>query len=147
MKGTSTRGVALSETGFQVLTGAVTSRETWRMAALHIRGLATAAAALAVLCGCASQPDPTGGASTKAASPFALYTHCGIYEARVQDTFYVANEPLDDGHGNPPAGWANPYQSGTITVGGPTAVFSDDAGHIVTFYERPGATSFLITCS
>jgi hypothetical protein len=43
-----------------------------------------------------------------------------MYEARVQETFFAAEQPLDDGNGNPPAGWGNPYQSGTITVEGPT---------------------------
>ncbi|GAB3557644.1 hypothetical protein GCM10027405_02790 [Arthrobacter alkaliphilus] len=79
--------------------------------------------------------------------PFALFTHCGIYEARVQDTFFVADQPLDDGNGNPPAGWGNPYQSGTITVTGQRAVFHDDLGHTVTFHERPGATTFLKICA
>ncbi|WP_052207419.1 hypothetical protein [Sinomonas humi] len=115
------------------------------MAARHIRGIAVAAS-LAVLCGCA----PTGvttGASTKTATTFMLYTHCGVYETRVGDTFYVAAEPLDDGNGNPPPGWGNPYQSGTMTVDGPTAIFRDDVGHTVTFHERSAATSFLRTCS
>jgi hypothetical protein len=115
--------------------------------------MAAAAAVLAVLSGCATPAAPAIDASTSptttAASsvPFALFTHCGIYEAQVQDTFFVADRPLDGGHGNPPAGWGNPYQSGTITVAGSQAVFHDDSGHTVTFHERPGATSFPQTCS
>lgn len=65
----------------------------------------------------------------------------------MQDTLFVADQLLDDGHGNPPAGWGNPYQPGTITVAGSMATFHDDSGHAVTFHERPGATSFLRTCS
>ncbi len=65
----------------------------------------------------------------------------------MQDTRFGADQPLDDGHGNPPGGWGNPYQSGTITVAGPKAVFQDDDSHTVTFHERPGATSFLRACS
>lgn len=117
------------------------------MAARHLRGLAGAVASMGILCGCAPQAGPPAGVSTSTASPFALYTHCGVYEARVDDTFYLAAEPLDDGHGNPPPGWGNPYQSGTITVDGTTAIFRDEAGHTVTFHERPAATSFLRTCS
>ncbi|MET3922930.1 hypothetical protein [Arthrobacter sp. UYEF20] len=123
------------------------------MATQYVRGIAAAAAVLAVLSGCAPPAAPTSDVPTSptptAASgvAFALYTHCGIYEARVQETFFVADHPLDDGQGNPPAGWGNPYQSGTITVAGPSAVFHDDTGHTVTFHERPGATSFLGTCS
>ncbi|SDP39974.1 hypothetical protein SAMN04487914_11050 [Arthrobacter sp. ok909] len=120
---------------------------------MTVRSIAAAAATLAVLCGCAPPAaptnDPSASPTTTAASsnPFSLFTHCGIYEIQVQHTFFVADQPLDDGHGNPPAGWANPYQPGTITVAGFTAVFHDDTGHAVTFHERPGATSFLRTCS
>jgi hypothetical protein len=123
------------------------------MATRYVRGIAAAAAALAVLSGCAPPAAPTIDASTRPTTnavwsvPFALYTHCGIYEARVQDTFFIADQPLDDGQGNPPAGWGNPYQSGTLTVAGSKAVFHYDSGHSVTFHEQPGATSFLRTCS
>lgn len=85
-------------------------------------------------------PEPTGSA-------YALYTHCGIHEARVGHTYYVADDPLDDGHGNPPAGWGNPYQQGTMATPTPgVAVFSDSLGHVVRFHARPGATSFLQIC-
>ena len=82
-----------------------------------------------------------------AGSPYNLYTHCGIHEALVEGTYFVADKALDDGHGNPPEGWKNPYQAGVITVTGATAVFHDDAGHTVAFHARPGATAFLNTCS
>ncbi len=110
-----------------------------------------AAAGLALLCGCATQGNPTSGPPTgpaaAASSPYNLYTHCGVHEALVQGTYFVADEALDDGHGNPPEGWNNPYQPGTIIVTGPKATFHDDAGHTVTFQARPGATGFLKTCS
>ncbi|WP_230854658.1 hypothetical protein [Arthrobacter terrae] len=76
-----------------------------------------------------------------------LYTHCGIYEVRVQDTYFVADKPRDDGLGNPPLGWGNPYQAGSITVAGSEAVFRDENGHTVTFHAKAGATAFLKTCS
>lgn len=112
-----------------------------------------AAAALALLCGCAMQGDPTGGTTTGQAtmgvssSPYNLFTHCGIHEALIQGTYFVADKALDDGHGNPPSGWKNPYQPGVITVTGSTAIFHDDAGHTVTFHARPGATGFLHMCA
>lgn len=123
------------------------------MATRYVSWIAAAAAAIAVMSGCAAPAAPAIDAPTRTATtpvssvPFALSTHCGIYEARVQDTFFLADKPLNDGHGNPPAGWGNPYQSGTITVEGAQAVFHDDSGHTVTFHKRPGATSFLQTCS
>lgn len=84
---------------------------------------------------------------TASGMPIMLYTHCGIKELRVEDTYFLAQTPLDDGQGNPPPGWGNPYQAGTVTVSGSKAVFRDDNGHIVTFRARPGATGFLNICS
>ncbi|MGI8678009.1 MAG: hypothetical protein ACR2LX_04820 [Jatrophihabitans sp.] len=85
---------------------------------------------------------------TASGATYSLYTHCGIREARVDSTFFLADHPLDDGQGNPPPGWGNPYQSGTITLPTPKiAVFRDNKGHDVTFHARPGATSYLHICS
>jgi hypothetical protein len=81
------------------------------------------------------------------ARPFTLYTHCGVDEARIDDRYFEAAHPLSDGAGNPPAGWGNPYQQGTITLlSSSTAVFRDAAGHRVLFRLRPGATSFKHLC-
>lgn len=66
---------------------------------------------------------------------------------KVDDTFFIAESPLHDGQGNPPPGWGNPYQAGTVTISGSQAVFEDDDGHAVTFVARPGATGFVKTCS
>ncbi|MER5964814.1 hypothetical protein [Streptomyces sp. NPDC002057] len=80
--------------------------------------------------------------------PFDLYTHCGIDEARVGSTYFEAETPLSDGSGNPPDGWDNPTQRGTMTLRSETeAVFTDDAGHEVTFRARPGATAFKRICA
>jgi hypothetical protein len=107
----------------------------------------------AVLCACAGPATPVTKASPETPIPAAsgmptrLYTHCGIKELRVEDTFFIAETPLDDGQGNPPPGWGNPYQDGVVTVSGSKAVFRDDNGHIVTFLVRAGATGFLNICS
>jgi hypothetical protein len=80
--------------------------------------------------------------------PYNLYTHCGVSEARVGSQYYLAARPLSDGAGNPPAGWGNPYQAGTMTLVSATeAVFTDTAGHRVIFRARPGAKTFLRLCS
>lgn len=80
--------------------------------------------------------------------PYNLYTHCGVSEARVGSQYYLAIHPLSDGAGNPPAGWGNPYQTGTMTLVSATeAVFTDTAGHRVAFRTRPGAKTFLRVCS
>ena len=122
------------------------------MATRCVHVIAAAAVVISALSGCAEPAAPKNTVPqtptpTVSAVLFALLTHCGIHEVRVEDTFYVADQPLDDGNGNPPAGWGNPFQEGTMTVDGGKAVFRDDSGHTVTFRERPGATSFLRTCS
>ncbi|MFF1880204.1 hypothetical protein ACFVVC_01880 [Pseudarthrobacter sp. NPDC058196] len=117
------------------------------------KAFSCAAAALVVLCGCESPAamltavTSSPAISTSASIQINLYTHCGINEMRIQDTYFVADEPLDDGHGNPPPGWGNPYQAGSVTVTGSSAVFRDDNGHTVAFHARPGAAGFLKTCS
>jgi hypothetical protein len=95
------------------------------------------------------QTGPGVTATTAALSlQYTLYTHCGISEARISGRYYQAIHPLSDGSGNPPAGWGNPYQAGTMTlVSGTEAVFTDKAGHRVVFAVRPGARAFLHVCS
>jgi len=79
---------------------------------------------------------------------YQLYTHCGINEALIGNRYFEAVHPLSDGQGNPPSGWGNPYQAGTMTLLSPaTAVFRDKAGHQVRFRLRRGATKFEHVCS
>jgi hypothetical protein len=79
---------------------------------------------------------------------YQLYTHCGINEARIGNHYFEAVHPLSDGQGNPPPGWGNPYQPGTMTLLSPAmAVFRDQAGHHVRFRLRRGATEFEHVCS
>ena len=111
-----------------------------------------------VLAGCGSGPAaqvatpaaPSVTAATAAGSPqpYQLYTHCGIDEARIGNRYFEAVHPLSDGSGNPPPGWGNPYQQGTMTLLSPTeAVFRDRAGHQVQFRLRPRATAFKHVCA
>lgn len=82
------------------------------------------------------------------AAPFELDTHCGIDELMFRGKYYVrVGGPLDDGQGNPPAGWDNPSQRGGLVVYTTYAVFSDAKGHVVRFTIRPGATGFEKACS
>jgi hypothetical protein len=91
---------------------------------------------------------PTAAAPYASSYPYALYTHCGITEANIAGRWYAADKPLSDGNGNPPPGWGNPYQPGTITIRSATqADFTDRAGHRVTFTLRPGATGPRQICS
>ncbi|HEV2374859.1 MAG TPA: hypothetical protein VGS19_22205 [Streptosporangiaceae bacterium] len=84
----------------------------------------------------------------RSAQPYQLLTHCGIDEARIGSRYFEAVHPLSDGQGNPPAGWGNPVQQGTITLLSRTeALFRDHAGHLVLFRLRPGATTFKHLCA
>jgi len=121
------------------------------------------AVAAIVLTACASspaapvtspaRPSATAAATAAAAAarspqPYQLYTHCGIDEARIGNRYFEAVHPLTDGQGNPPPGWGNPYQQGTMTQLSPAeAVFRDRAGHQVQFQLRSGAITFEHLCS
>jgi hypothetical protein len=102
------------------------------------------------LTGCARDAlhKTPGTAISGRSVPYQLYTHCGIDEALVDGTYFEAAHPLDDGNGNPPTGWGNPYQDGTMTLTSPTtAIFRDRHGHSVEFRARIGATGFKHLCS
>jgi hypothetical protein len=91
-------------------------------------------------------PSPVASAG-RSARPYLLLTHCGIDEARIGSRYFEAVHPLSDGQGNPPAGWGNPFQAGTITLLSPAeALFQDHAGHHVLFRLRSGATTFKHLC-
>jgi hypothetical protein len=118
---------------------------------------AVLALAAAVLTGCAQPaadpPAATGGQVPQGGAkpvsllpesrkfPYELYTHCGIEGALIGSTYFVAETPLTDEYGNPPEGWGNPYQKGTMTLLSDTeAVFTDKLGHRVEFRVEPGVT-------
>lgn len=73
---------------------------------------ALVAAMVTCACSSASNPLPRGSVSevNLPGTPYELLTHCGIREARIGSTYYLADHPLSDGQGNPPPGWGNPYQ-------------------------------------
>jgi hypothetical protein len=126
-------------------------RKWWRRPADVLAG----AGAAGVLAACASAssaaPAPVPATATAARTtvpkpvPYNLYTHCGIDYVQVGNRYYEVTPPLSDGSGNPPPGWGNPYQPGTLTVISPTqAVFTDKAGHRVMFTlvpSGPGRTT------
>jgi hypothetical protein len=66
------------------------------------------------------------------AYPLDLYTHCGVLGTDVGGVWFAADPPLVEGAANPPAGWGNPYQPGTLTlVSTEEALFADEVGHVV----------------
>lgn len=107
---------------------------------MSIRGLALGVAAIAVA-GCGTHTTSSTRTTTRAHAgrPYELYTHCGIEWAKISGTFWHAKQPLSDGSGNPPAGWGNPSQEGTLTFISPTTVRFDSPAGSVTF-ERASRT-------
>lgn len=112
----------------------------------------TALLAVAVA-GCASpartQPSPghPGRLVTAAANApvsYTMYTHCGIRFAKIGGRWFEAGRPLSDGSDNPPPGWGNPSQPGTIRMlSASVAEFRDSLGHVVRFHQvhpRAGAS-------
>ena len=101
-----------------------------------------------LLMGC-SQKSPIAAPTTPAQSDqvqavvFDLYTHCGINNFVAYGKYFARiGGSLSDGSGNPPDGWGNPFQRGTLTLSGDTAVFRDKLGHVERFKaEKPPADS------
>ena len=92
-----------------------------------------------LLAGC-SQKSPIAAPTTPAQSGqvqtvvFDLYTHCGINNFMAYGKYFARiGGSLSDGSGNPPDGWGNPIQRGTLTLSGDTAVFRDKLGHVERF--------------
>jgi hypothetical protein len=116
--------------------------------ALAVWALAACGSSPAAPLASPGRPSPATAIAAGSPQPYRLYTHCGIDEARIGHRYFEAVRPLTDGAGNPPPGWGNPYQPGTMTLLSPvTAVFRDHAGHRVLFRLRRGATTFRHLCS
>jgi hypothetical protein len=100
--------------------------------------------ALLLLSGCwfggSTPAAQVGSVSLKVgeSATIALYTHCGVLEVTINGTPYYAEPALSDGNGNPPTGWGNPTDVGTITLTtASTADFSDSHGNKAHFVSNP----------
>jgi hypothetical protein len=122
---------------------------------MTIRRLAIVAATVAIA-GCGSHTTRSAGTTTRtptrtttralASRAYQLYTHCGIEWAKINGTFWQARHPLSDGNGNPPSGWGNPYQKGTLVfVGATTARFESAPGNVT--FERTSLKQPPFICS
>jgi hypothetical protein len=90
------------------------------------------------------RPTPVGQSIA-----YRLYTHCGIRYAEFGGTRFYADPPLDDGNGNPPGGWGNPFDDGTLTLVDPASVvFTDSVGNYAVFSTHPhGGVPKIEICS
>lgn len=69
---------------------------------------------------------------------YQLYTHCGIVWAYFDGGWWKASPVLDDGHGNPPRGWGNPFDAGQMVLLSPDhARFRSAADLIADFQPLP----------
>jgi hypothetical protein len=114
---------------------------------MTIRGsILVGLAMLAAGCGTTAMPAPPRKPSTPAGIAYELYTHCGIEWARIDHTFWRARHQLSDGNGNPPRGWGNPFQAGTLTMlSRTTAKFASAAGTVT--FQRTARTRPPVVCS
>jgi hypothetical protein len=62
-------------------------------------------------------PSNTPSRGAASGKPFALYTHCGVENTRIRGDWWHADPPLyNKRRTGPPAGWGDPYQTGTLTM-------------------------------
>lgn len=130
---------------------------TWKAIFLSILGVALLLVVLGLSLTLKAGPAKISISTTTVKSiqlvPFYLPTHCGINELQANGRYFQrVGGILDDGSGNPPAGWVQGSaghlgQRGVLTITGDIAVFRDKQGHVETFKVRPGATGFLNICA
>jgi len=71
---------------------------------------------------------------------YTLYTHCGLdskvdFDGSLWD--YSGPGPPDDGSGNPPAGFDNPFDHGTMRLtSGDIAEYRSSAGFVAKYRRR-----------
>jgi hypothetical protein len=94
----------------------------------------------------------SGQADVGVAYRFQLYTHCGLDSPTAMDfdgSFWdpAGPAPASDGSGNPPAGYGNPYDQGTITLISPTRVQYRSGTGIVSQWNRHAGPEISSPCS
>lgn len=90
-------------------------------------------------------PPYAAGAEAGETYDYVLYTHCGIMWTRI-DGVWWETQPLDDGSGNPPPGWSNPFDAGRLKMlDDDTAIFSGGPDAKVRF-KRTEIVEAPFTC-
>lgn len=69
-----------------------------------------------------------------------LYTHCGVKDTTFDGREWVTDPELSDGGGNPPRGWNNPEQPGTMTMRGENSAVFESRGGERSARFRPRTT-------
>jgi len=85
----------------------------------------------------------SGRAGVGVSYRFELYTHCGLDWPLAMDfdgSFWDPLGPASDGYGNPPAGYGNPFDQGTITLISPTRTqYRSSTGLVMQWRRHPGS--------
>jgi len=101
----------------------------------------------------ADQPTSLPGANNDQSTPprpdsaFSLLTHCGINGAMIDGRWWTASPQLNDGNGNPPAGWDNPSQIGTLHFTSDDTVTFDAGNSRTVTLHRTTSTDYPFICS
>ena len=106
---------------------------------------AIASAVLLTACGSDQPSDAEATAYADSAPPagesvdYFLYTHCGVESLKVGGRWWHAVEPLygDDGRGDSPDGWGDPYQEGEMTLTSEDSLTFEAKGTVVEFVPAP----------
>lgn len=103
-------------------------------------GLLALVLLVALLLASRNDPSPGIGADENARVgtryEYGLMTHCGVDFIRFDGRWWEAQPHLDDGNGNPPDGWDNGIQEGTLTLRTEAALeFNASAGRTLQFVE------------
>jgi hypothetical protein len=78
---------------------------------------------------------------TPSGRQFEVYTHCGVENTRIQGVWWHAKPPLyNERRNGPPAGWGDPYQTGTLTVVSDSRAVFEALGQQVVFVPAPDNT-------
>ncbi len=131
--------------------GTVVTRECIRsQVILTIAGAALWLALSSCQLGGSSPPAQVGPVSLRVgeSATISLYTHCGILAVTINGMAFYADPPLSDGNGNPPSGWGNPTDIGTVTLTtATTADFTDSKGNRAHFTSAPaGPAPTILPC-
>lgn len=74
---------------------------------------------------------------------FRLYTHCGLNGPGTDfdGSFWTSVGPGDDGSGNPPAGFGNPFNGTMTLISANVAEFRGSSGTSVRFNRQASTTT------
>lgn len=80
--------------------------------------------------------------------PFQMFTHCGVRGAMIDGIWWQATPELSDGNGNPPDGWVNGNQAGTLEyLDDSTAIFRSSDLTLTANLSRTDSLDYPFFCA